>query len=164
MGRRHPRPTASVFNAGLNDRLGRSRQCQDQAPRTFLASFDDRFLMLFQSALLVAAVLCALVAGFLFAFAAVVMPGLRSLDDPSFIRSFQVVDRVVQNNQPLFGLVWVGSVLAVVVAAVIGVWALSGVDRLLMIVGALVYLLGVQLPTVVVNLPLNNQLQRLDVF
>ncbi len=36
-------------------------------------------------------------------------------------------------------------------------------DRLLMIDGALVFLLGVQLPMVVVNLPLNNQLQRLDV-
>ena len=120
--------------------------------------------MLFQSALVVAAALCALVAGFLFAFAAVVMPGLRSLDDSSFIRAFQVIDRVIQNNQPLFVFVWLGSVVAVVLAGLTGVWVLTGVDRLLMIVGALVYLLGVQLPTVMVNIPLNNRLQRLDVM
>jgi hypothetical protein len=65
------------------------------------------------------------------------MPGLRSLDDSSFIRAFQVIDRVIHNNQPLFVLVWVGSVLAVVLAALIGVWTLTGVDRLLIVVGAL---------------------------
>ena len=70
---------------------------------------------------------------------------------------------MIQNNQPLFVFVWLGSVLAIVLAGLIGVCALTGVDRLLMIVGALVYLLGVQLPTVMVNIPLNNRLQGLDV-
>lgn len=118
---------------------------------------------LFQVVLLLAALLCSLVGGFLFAFSAVVMPGLRSLDDAGFLRAFQVIDRVIQNGQPLFGVVWVGSVLAVVAAAVLSIWALTGVDRLLVVAAALVYVLGVQLPTVRVNLPLNNQLQRLDV-
>jgi uncharacterized membrane protein len=75
-----------------------------------------------QAALVVATFLCSLVAGFLFAFAVVVMPGIRSLDDGAFIRAFQTVDRVIQDNQPLFVLVWVGSVLAVLVAAVVGGW------------------------------------------
>jgi hypothetical protein len=72
------------------------------------------------------------------------------------------MDRVIQNNQPLFVLVWVGSVLALVAAAVLGLWELSGADRLLVIVAALVYLLCVQLPTVTINIPLNNSLQKLD--
>ena len=117
----------------------------------------------FQAVLMVAAFLCSLVAGLLFAFAAVVMPGLRTLDDGSFIRAFQVVDRVIQNNQPLFVLVWVGSVIAIVAAAVLGVWAVTGLDRALIIISALVYLLGVQAPTIAINVPLNNQLQKLDV-
>ena len=71
-------------------------------------------------------------------------------------------DRVIQNNQPLFVFVWVGSVLALVAAAVLGLWALSGADRLLVIVASLVYLLCVQLPTVTINIPLNNELQKLD--
>jgi uncharacterized membrane protein len=119
-------------------------------------------MTLLQAALLLAAFLCSLVAGFLFAFAVVVMPGIRSLDDGGFIRAFQVIDGVIQDNQPLFICVWVGSVLALVAAAVLGIGALRGAERLLIIVAALVYLLGVQLPTVTINIPLNNTLQKLD--
>jgi uncharacterized membrane protein len=103
-----------------------------------------------------------LVAGFLFAFAVVVMPGIRRLDDSGFIRAFQAIDRVIQNKQPLFLLVWGGSVLALMAAAALGMWALSGSDRLLIIVAALINLLCVQLPTVTINVPLNDQIQKLD--
>jgi uncharacterized membrane protein len=116
----------------------------------------------FQAVLMVAAFLCSLVAGFLFAFAVVVMPGIRSLDDGGFIRSFQVIDRVIQNSQPLFVFVWVGSVLSLLAAAVLGFWVLSGTDRLLIIVAALVDVLCVQLPTVAINIPMNNAFQELD--
>ena len=52
------------------------------------------------------------VAGVVFAFAVVVMPGIRTLPDADFLRAFQVIDRVIQDNQPLFLLVWVGSIVA----------------------------------------------------
>ena len=119
-------------------------------------------MTLFQVVLMAAALSCSLVAGFLFAFAVVVMPGLRSLDDGEFIRAFQAIDRVIQNNQPLFILVWVGSVLAVGTAAVLSVWEPGRIGRALAISAAALYLVGVQLPTVTVNVPLNNQLQKLD--
>jgi len=120
-------------------------------------------MTLFQAVLMSSAFLCSLVAGLLFAFATVVMPGIRCLGNGDFIRSFQVMDRVIQNNQPLFVVVWVGSALALITAAVLGVWQLRGADRLLLIIAALVYLLGVQLPTFTINIPLNNRLQKLDV-
>ena len=63
---------------------------------------------IFQIVLILAAFLCSLVAGFVFAFAFVVMPGIRSLNDREFIRAFQVMDRIIQNNQPV--LCWSGSV------------------------------------------------------
>src|SRR5690606_16295712 len=107
--------------------------------------------------------LCSLVAGFLFAFAIVVMPGIKGLDDGGFIRAFQVIDGVIQKNRPLFVLVWVGSVLALIAAAVLGVFVLTGVDRALIVAAAFVYVLCVQAPTFTVNIPLNNELQRLDV-
>jgi uncharacterized membrane protein len=50
---------------------------------------------LLQAVLMCATFLCSLVAGFLFAFAAVVMPGIRSLNDGNFIRAFQVIDHVL---------------------------------------------------------------------
>jgi uncharacterized membrane protein len=108
-------------------------------------------------------VLCSLVAGFLFAFAVVVMPGIRRLDDGGFIRAFQVIDGVIQRGQPLFIVVWVGSAASIVIAAAMAFWTLSGVDRLLLAWAAVLYIAGVQAPTVVINLPLNGELQRLDV-
>ena len=118
---------------------------------------------IFQIALILATFLCSLVAGFLFAFAIVVMPGIRSLNDREFIRAFQVIDGVIQNNQLLFVLVWVGSVVALVTSAVFGLGQLDGAGRLLMSFAAVAYLLGVQLPTITINIPLNNKLQTLDV-
>jgi uncharacterized membrane protein len=120
-------------------------------------------MAILQAALMAAAFLCSLVAGLLFVFAVVVMPGLRKLDDGEFIRAVQVIDGVIQRNQPLFLIVWVGSVLAVLAAAVLAVSTLAGAERLLTIGAALLYLVGVQLPTMAINVPLNNRLQKMDV-
>jgi uncharacterized membrane protein len=103
------------------------------------------------------------VAGFLFAFAVVVMPGIRSLDDREFIRGFQVMDRIIQNNQRIFILVWVGSVVVLIASVALGIGQLSETDFLLLIFALLVYLLGVQLPTVLINVPLNNKIQTQNV-
>ncbi len=70
---------------------------------------------IFQIALILATFLCSLVAGFLLAFAIVAMPGIGSLNDREFIRAFQVMDRVIQNYQPIFMLVWVGSVVTLMI-------------------------------------------------
>ena len=118
---------------------------------------------LFQAALIVAAFLCSLVAGFLFAFAVVVMPGIRGLSDREFIRAFQVIDRVIQNNQPVFIFVWIGSILILIITTVLGIGQLQGIDLVLLITAALLYLFGVQLPTILINVPLNNKLQTVEV-
>jgi uncharacterized membrane protein len=118
---------------------------------------------IFQIALFLATFLCSLAAGLLFAFAIVVMPGIRSLNDREFIRAFQVMDRIIQNNHPLFMFVWIGSILAMLISVVLGIGWLNGAHRLFIIIAALAYFLGVQLPTIRINIPLNNQLQMLDV-
>ncbi len=118
---------------------------------------------IFELTLLTATLLCSLVAGFLFAFAVVAMPGIGRLSDGEFLRAFQVMDRVIQTNHPLFLLVWVGSVLALVASAALGFGQLDGPGRLLLIVAALVYLLGVQLPTIAINIPMNNTVQTLEI-
>ena len=118
---------------------------------------------IFQLTLIVATFLCSLVAGFVFAFAVVVMPGIGHLGDGEFLRAFQVMDRVIQNNQPVFLLVWMGSVIALLASAALGFGQLDGTGRLLIIVAVLVYLLGVQVPTVTINVPLNNTVQTLEI-
>ena len=118
---------------------------------------------LLELALILATLLCALTAGFVFAFASVVMPGIGKLGDREFIRSFQVIDGVIQAGQPVFGLVWMGSVAALLLSAVMGVLQLDGIERAFVVVSALVYVLGVQVPTFRINVPLNNTLQGLDI-
>ncbi len=116
---------------------------------------------IFQATLIVATFLCTLVAGFVFAFAVVVMPGIRTLGDGEFLRAFQVMDRVIQNNQPVFMLVWIGSVVSLLASAALGFGQLDGTGRVIVIAAVLVYLLGVQLPTAIINIPLNNTVQTL---
>ena len=108
---------------------------------------------IFQIALLLATFLCSLVAGLLFAFALVVIPGIRSLNDREFIRAFQVMDRVIQNNQPVFMLVWVGSVVSLVSSAVLGTGQLDVFERLLLLLVVLSYFLCIYLPTIAINIP-----------
>jgi uncharacterized membrane protein len=112
--------------------------------------------------LLVAALLVSLVAGLLLVFAIVVMPGLGTLGDIDYLRAFKAIDRVIQDSQPVFVLVWGGSVVAVVAVGVFAVTTWSGSVRPLVLAAVGIYLLGVQLSTFVNNIPLNNQLQRLD--
>jgi uncharacterized membrane protein len=119
--------------------------------------------MAFSFFLLLGTVLCALVAGLLFSFAVIIMPGLSNLSDREFIRAFQQIDGVIQRGQPLFGLVWLGSAVALVAGFALGFGQLDGLEKALILAGTGMYLLGVQLPTFVVNIPLNNALQNVDV-
>jgi len=106
---------------------------------------------------------CALVTGFIFTYAIVVMPGISKLNDKDFIRAFQVTDAVIQNNHPLFMLAWVGSiislfglnVMSILTHGLTGSWALA-------LIGA-IYLIGVQGLTVTIHLPLNNRLKAIEV-
>jgi len=117
----------------------------------------------FQIVLILSTFLCSLVAGFLFAFAVVVMPGIKNLGDREFILTFQVIDRIIQNNQPIFLLVWVGSVVVLIATLALGFAKLEGPSLFILIFATLIYLFGVQLPTVIFNIPLNNKLQTLDI-
>ncbi len=117
---------------------------------------------LFHIAIILSTLLCSLAAGLTLAFAVIVMPGIRTLDDHDYLRAFAVLDRVVQNHSPLFILVWAGSIVAVLMMLVLGSLHAEGAGLLLIWIAGAAYLLGVQLPTVVVNVPLNNALQRHD--
>ena len=106
---------------------------------------------MFEISLAVSTLLCALVAGLLFAFASVVMPGIQGLNDRDFLRAFKAMDGVIQRNQPLFLMVWIGSVVVLLISFVLSFWYLEGIEHLLLIVAAAAYLLGVQLPTATVT-------------
>lgn len=115
-----------------------------------------------QLTVLISTFLCALVAGFTLCFAIIVMPGIKTLGTLNFLKSFKAMDGVIQNNQPLFLLVWIGSALALLFSTLLGFWRLEGINLGLLTFSCLMYLFGVHLPTITVNIPLNNRLQSLD--
>ena len=91
------------------------------------------------------------------------MPGFSKLEDKEFLRAFQVTDGVIQNNQPLFMLTWVGSIISVLSVMVISILSLGLSEAWIIIVVGLIYLLGVQGITISIHLPLNNHIQKIDI-
>ena len=90
------------------------------------------------------------------------MPGFSKLEDKEFLRAFQVTDGVIQNNQPLFMLTWVGSIISVLSVMVISILSLGVSEAWIIFVVGLIYLLGVQGITVSIHLPLNKHIQKID--
>lgn len=113
--------------------------------------------------LILSTFLCSLATGFILTFASVVMPGLSELEDKDFLKAFQVTDGVIQNNQPIFMLVWLGSIISVLATILICIISFGSLEAWLIIFVGVTYLLGVQGITVSVHLPLNNRIKKLDI-
>ena len=113
--------------------------------------------------LILSITLCSLVSGFIFTYAIVVMPGLSSLSDREFIRAFQVTDAVIQNNQPLFMLTWMGSIVSLLGTVLISVARFGLSESWSLILICAVYMLGVQGITIAIHIPLNNHIQKVAV-
>ena len=120
-------------------------------------------LDLFDSSLIFSALSCGLVTGFVLTYAIVVMPGLSRLTDRTFLRTFQVTDEIIQNNQPIFMLIWVGSIISVITTIITSIVYVDFPDALLTFLVCIIYLLGVQGVTFIIHIPLNNHVQKLQV-
>ncbi len=91
------------------------------------------------------------------------MPGFSKLDDKEFLRAFQVADGIIQNNQPLFMLTWVGSIISVLSVIAISIFSLGLSEAWIIFIVGLIYLIGVQGITISIHLPLNNRIQSIDI-
>lgn len=105
---------------------------------------------------------CSLVTGFIFTYAIVVLPGFSKLDDKEYIRAFQVTDEVIQNNQPLFMLTWIGSIISVLGAILVSILSPDLGETWFIVLIGVVYLLGVQGITITIHLPMNNHIKDLN--
>ena len=117
----------------------------------------------FQLFLLASAFLCTVTFGFVLIFTIVIMPGIGRLNDGDFLRAFQLIDGVIQDNQPVFVFTWIGAVLALIVTTGLG---LSELDdnrhKILLTASCIVYLVG-QVTTFTLNVPLNNVVKELEI-
>ena len=104
-----------------------------------------------------------LLTGFILIYALVIMPGLSKLDDKEFIKVFQVTDGIIQNNKPIFILIWVGSIMSVLSTIITSILSLGILDAWIIIFAGVVYLLVVQGITISIHLPLNKSIQNIDI-
>jgi len=106
---------------------------------------------------------CSLVGGFIFTYAIIVMPGLSNLNDKDFLRAFQVTDAIIQNKQPLFLFTWIGSIVAILTTVLLSLLIVGLKETWLIVLIGVVYLLGVQGTTIAIHIPLNNQIQKVEI-
>ena len=107
-----------------------------------------------------ASVGCALVAGLLFAFSTSVMPALRKRPAAEGIAVMQTINSTILN--PLFGLVFGGTMVLCLLLAVTAPFTTDTSHATLRGIGGALYVVGVFVETMVVNVPMNNALDAAD--
>ena len=102
---------------------------------------------------------CALVSGVFYAFSSFVMPGLGRLPDSQGIQAMQQINRTAV--MPAFMALFMGTALACLALAV---WVLvaGGDGTALVAAGCALYLLGSLGLTMVVNVPMNDEVDALE--
>ena len=106
-----------------------------------------------------AVVLTGLSAGLFYAWSVSVIPGTQKIDDPTYLNTMQSINRAILN--PAFFLVFFGSMAFQVIAVIITFDSGSTVFWLLL-ASSIFYLVGTIGMTGLGNVPLNNQLDGLN--
>lgn len=101
-----------------------------------------------------------LMAGLFFAFSVSVMRALSRIAPPAGIAAMQAINIVILN--PLFGLVFFGTVLASLLLGGVGLMMWDRPGAIYLVAGGVLYVIGVFLVTMAFNVPRNNALATLD--
>lgn len=102
------------------------------------------------------AIAVGLMAGIYFTFSVFVMRSLEEIDHPAGMLAMQSINRVIVKS--LFLPIFFASTIASAALAVVAALELSAAGALWMLLGSLVYVLGMFVVTVAGNVPLNNRL------
>jgi uncharacterized membrane protein len=137
--------------------------CKDVArmdSMQILASVNERPFDVFRAINVGATGCCGLMAGLMFAYSASVIAGLADVAPTDRIVAMNGMNRALLN--PFFGVIFFGAIgtsLALGVRAVVR----SDLDaRMWLLVGSVVYVVGVFLVTIAINVPMNSRLAALD--
>lgn len=103
---------------------------------------------------------CGIMAGIYFAFSAFIMASLSKIVPSAGIVAMQSINLVIVRTSflPLFFVTSLGALLLAIVAIVN--WGAAG--GLPMFIGSVIYVAGMFLCTVLLNVPLNNKLAAVD--
>jgi uncharacterized membrane protein len=102
---------------------------------------------------------CGLLGGVFFAFSAFVMSGLNRLPARQATAAMQSINVTAQRPPLMLGLFGTAVICGLLVYRSISSWGDQSAPWLL--TGAVIYLIGAVLVTIVINVPLNNQLAAL---
>ena len=100
--------------------------------------------------------LTGLTAGLCFTWFNAVTPGIGRLDDLTFLKSFQAMNRVIINGS--FMIVFFGPVILLFLNAYL--FKNSGVSFWLFLIAAILFFMGIGLVTIFGNVPLNEILDK----
>lgn len=109
---------------------------------------------------LVAAIGSFMIAGIFYAFSTFIMQALGRVPVPEGIRAMQTINIVIIN--PLFLGIFMGTALLLLVIAVAAGMNLGQPGAVLILAGAVLYVLGCFAVTMALNVPLNNALAAAD--
>lgn len=101
-----------------------------------------------------------LIAGTFFVFSVAIMPAFGRLAPAEGMRAMQSINVVIQN--PIFLGVFLGTALLSTALAVMGILGFNQAGAVYLIAGAVLYVVGSFLVTIVFNVPMNNALAAAD--
>lgn len=107
-----------------------------------------------------ALMLTGLSAGLFYAWSVSVIPGTQKIDDLSYLNTMQNINREILN--PAFFIVFFGSLIALVCATYFS-YGMSTTGFWLLVMATLTYLVGTVGVTGMGNVPLNNELEALNI-
>ncbi|GJM31665.1 MAG: membrane protein [Saprospiraceae bacterium] len=106
-----------------------------------------------------AVALTGLSAGFFYAWSVSVIPGTQKVTDTTYLETMQSINRAILN--PAFFLIFFGSIVFLAIGS-ISQFNASKITFWLMLTSSIFYLLGTVGVTALGNVPLNDQLDVLD--
>ncbi|MAD50170.1 MAG: DUF1772 domain-containing protein [Flavobacteriales bacterium] len=110
--------------------------------------------------IIVAILSTGLMAGIFFTWTNAVKPGIGTLDDMTYMKAFQAMNRLILN--PLFYIVFILPVLTISISTYMSFGSTKLYVFELFLLSTLLYVLGVFLITILGNIPLNELLENTD--
>jgi uncharacterized membrane protein len=104
--------------------------------------------------------LTGLIAGLFYGYDCSIIKGLGNLPDKEYLGAFQSINRAILN--PYFFLSFIGSILVLLITCWLVFKTGNRSTFYFVLAATLVYLLGAFIVTMAANVPLNNQLDKLN--
>jgi uncharacterized membrane protein len=111
--------------------------------------------------IVITTVFSGLMAGLFYAWSISVTPGLAKIDDATYLRAFQSMNRAILN--PLFFVVFFGLVILLPVLSYFSFQTSISNQYWYVLAATILYFIGIMAVTIGGNIPLNNALEALQI-